>query len=1309
MIKRFENTKLYNPIRSHIRVGFSTVKEYAEKIDVIARDLVANKFDGSKSRVLIFVSTKRHAEESVGKLSEVLRILKVDCFDKIDYYHGGLESSEREERTDSFKNGETLILIATKAFGMGMDIPNVHFVYHLDPSSNFEDFLQEVGRAGRDEEAYGSAGFSLENPIKTNCIIANDDFKQLKDKLHDNQMTWSDLRQVQKTVFEYAERYADKELSPIDAFALPTDLLSQFLEYDENKCDETFFRVVLYWLEKLQRIKLGTYVPTHLPIKIFNDAPNFSKVNSKEDLEKVKRFNEKFESNRDDNGFKMLSIETLKEVFQVETISEVWRLLFIAQKSGVIRLEREITIEPTKTRKGELEKWNGKNISPVIEAMFGLANALMENSKYNQQTHFEGEEIDKLAKNPLDEYIVPQRIFWTEFNKKTNKERSKENIAELLRSDFARKRAKFAFKLIEFLPKAKHKSLLKTEQGYSQPTVSQLIFNGYRNQDEWQNYLSVFKSDLYKLVQYVSKHFTEKDTRKYNVVDLLLVLDIEDKGEKYFKQLLFIAKGLGFLKGDAGGLVPMGIELFILDKKLLPIEGLTEFETKVRHEFEESNRMKELRLLTLECLTKIEESTKQDEFIKEYFKCSNFTELVRLLEEYFGENNEVLSAFRAEALSKAVESLNEDQRNVYNASKEDNLLVTAGPGSGKTSTLTLRVARLIQEEKIKPDEILVLAYNRAVVVELKDRLERLFRELGYAKLTSRLKVFTFHGFCKYALGEELEDIGFDRWTPMFLEISRAFPGRISQKLGAIKFVFVDEFQDITMSRLKLLKFIASPTKTKICVIGDPNQSIYGYDRVNEGGERSPQPYYDEFERIYNPKNYHLSINYRSYIEILNKADDLLSLNRLKFEMPKMVANRKYSDSEPVCEFYNLDVDKTDWRIKLIELAESRFNFESIAVMFRSNQEVFRAYNEIRKLKFAKIQIRIQGAKGNLFSTREFHYFREIIKSKFEQHLSSDYFEEFKQLKNSLLNTLPNWDEYLINVFLCIVHEFKKEQDENSSYLDLYEFIKDVSLKDDGQFGKIYQQNISEIGGEKPKREIVITTMHKVKGIEYDAVLIPPSFSNLPQKIERNLDDEIIVPADIEDIFEEERRLYYVAYTRAKYKLVVINWKREHALYSSEPTVCEVFSKDQIENSLGILLEEGIDKFTLYWGASDYGRGSFDAIKNHVKIGDEVVLRNEVFGANHFRVAYVNGLRVTQLRKSIAEELSNKEDVNGFIVSSIYTHTYEETLRSDEEFLINGGIPSKLNGRPFANNWTEDSKKRGYIYLIDFSGYGKIVN
>ena len=1315
MIKRFENTKLYNPIRSHISIGFKRVNDYAEKIEFIARDLVENQFDGSKSRVLIFVSIKKYAEESVQKLSEALRSLNANYFDKIDYYHGGLESSEREERTESYRNGETLILIATKAFGMGMDIPNVHFVYHLDPSSNFEDFLQEVGRAGRNEESYRNAGFSLENPIKTKCIIASDDFKRLKDKLHDNQMTWSDLRQVQKTVFGYAEKYTESELSPIEAFALPTDLLSQFPEYDEKRCDETFFRVVLYWLEKLQKLKLGTYVPTHLPIKILSDVHNFSKVNNKEDVEKVKRLNEKFESKKDEKGFVMISIETLKEIFHVETISEVWRLLFIAQKSGVIRLEREITIEPTKTRKGELEKWNVNNVSPIIEASFGFAYAIMDNSKYNQQTHFEGEEIDNLAKNPVNEYIIPQRVFWKEFTSKTNKERSKDNIAEHLRLDFAKKRAKFAFKLIGFLPKTKHKSLLKTEQGYSQPLVSQLVFNGCKSHEEWQNYLSVFKSDLYKLIRYVNKHFTERDIKKYNVVELLLVLDIEDKGKKYFKELLFIAKGLGFLKGDAGGLFPMGIELFILDKKLLPIEGLTEFETKVRHEFEESNRMKELRLLTLECLTKIEGSTNQDEFIKEYFKCSDFTELVRLLEAHFGENNEVLSAFRAEALSKAVESLNEDQRKVYIAPKEDNLLVTAGPGSGKTHTLTLRVARLIQEEKIKPDEILVLAYNRAVVVELKDRLNRLFSKLGYAKLTNRLKVFTFHGFCRYSLDEDLEGIGFDSWTPRFMEIANATPGKISQKLGAIKYVFVDEFQDITMKRLELLKFIANPESTRICVIGDPNQSIYGYDRVNEGGERSPKSYYEEFEKLYGPKNYYLSVNYRSYIQILDRANELLSLNKDRFLMPAMAAHNKYVGDESICEFYDRTSFKFEWTDKLIELVNyvNEQPFESIAVMFRSNQEVYKAFNDIRKLNLPDIRIRIQGAKVSLFTTREFHYFLEKIRVKLDNRIGLNYFEELKQEGNDLLSEFKNWDEYLVNVFLCIAYEFKKEQDDDSTFRDLYEFIKEITYKDDGQFGKIYQQNIFAVTQEKPLREIVITTMHKVKGIEYDAVLIPPSFSNLPQKIERNFEDEIIIPTDLEDVFEEERRLYYVAYTRAKRKLIVVKWKRENALYNSIADVCEVITKELIEKKIGLLFNEGIDKFTLNWGASEYGRGSFDVIKSQVKIGDEIQLKKwsgKNIDGRAFDIweVFWNNSKIAKLSsKNIPNEMKKFRCLEGFVISSVCVHTFEETQRSDEEWELKGKPFEK--GRPYSEKWSDESKQRGYIYLIDFSGYGKIKN
>jgi ATP-dependent DNA helicase RecQ len=51
------------------------------------------------------------------------------------------------------------------------------------------------------------------------------------------------------------------------------------------------------------------------------------------------------------------------------------------------------------------------------------------------------------------------------------------------------------------------------------------------------------------------------------------------------------------------------------------------------------------------------------------------------------------------------------------------------------------------------------------------------------------------------------------------------------------------------------------------------------------------------------------------------------------------------------------------------------------------------------------------------------------------------------------------------------------------------------------------------------------------------------------------------------------------------------------------------------------------------------------------------------------------------------------------------HTYEETERSDDDWIARGK-PSIEKGRPFADKWTDEAKTRGYIYLIDFSGYGK---
>lgn len=70
-------------------------------------------------------------------------------------------------------------------------------------------------------------------------------------------------------------------------------------------------------------------------------------------------------------------------------------------------------------------------------------------------------------------------------------------------------------------------------------------------------------------------------------------------------------------------------------------------------------------------------------------------------------------------------------------------------------------------------------------------------------------------------------------------------------------------------------------------------------------------------------------------------------------------------------------------------------------------------------------------------------------------------------------------------------------------------------------------------------------MHKVKGLEFDCVVVPPSFSNLPLKDIAHEEVEKLL-----ETIEEERRLTYVAYTRARFRLLVFKHRREIALNSS---------------------------------------------------------------------------------------------------------------------------------------------------------------
>lgn len=146
--------------RPNIWLGVRRFEDEAEKQQALVEQVARAKKPG-----IVYVATRKKAEEVAGALCEKGV--------KAIFYHAGMKAKEREDAHTAFMNDEEEVIVATTAFGMGIDKSNVRFVIHHSISDSVDSYYQEMGRAGRDEEKAFALLFYCPDDLNIRRLLAS--------------------------------------------------------------------------------------------------------------------------------------------------------------------------------------------------------------------------------------------------------------------------------------------------------------------------------------------------------------------------------------------------------------------------------------------------------------------------------------------------------------------------------------------------------------------------------------------------------------------------------------------------------------------------------------------------------------------------------------------------------------------------------------------------------------------------------------------------------------------------------------------------------------------------------------------------------------------------------------------------------------------------------------------------------------------------------------------------------------------------------------------------------------------------------
>lgn len=444
------------------------------------------------------------------------------------------------------------------------------------------------------------------------------------------------------------------------------------------------------------------------------------------------------------------------------------------------------------------------------------------------------------------------------------------------------------------------------------------------------------------------------------------------------------------------------------------------------------------------------------------------------------------------------------------------LLITAGPGSGKTTVLTRRLAKIISENIHFPQNCLAITFTRKAAQEMKIRLQTILKEKA-----KNINIHTFHSLCFSILKEQYEAAGlnkdfqvmseqekelctdksilentldFDQLINLTVKLLEENPEIQQLYRERFKYTSVDEYQDIDENQYKLIRLLV-PENGNICVIGDPNQAIYGF----RGGDSK---FFQNFTQDYkNAQPISLKNNYRSTGNIVDASNQMIeSFNIVSmYEKPhERITIHTAPTDKSEAEFIVSTIENLIGGHNLFSIDSSRtagqkseLSFSDFAILYRTSSQLPPIIEALDRTGMPYVTV----SNEPLCSKKPVHDLLSRLTD------GKNIIEQLEDLSKEFADKIDN---NTINFLLDTARNFETKTD----------FIHEISMSTEADTL------------DKRADRITLMTLHSSKGLEFKCVFIA------------GLEDGILplYKAKEENETEEERRLLYVGMTRAEERL-----------------------------------------------------------------------------------------------------------------------------------------------------------------------------